>query len=112
MARVENNREFLTNFVISSSRSRSQLIKAASDEEVKSLFEVCYNINSFPFTKKESRLLFKYRSQLKSFIKRKWKLKQLRAYFIKRQKLLGLVLSVVLSKIVDGTICSLLGNVE
>jgi len=110
MARVERNREFLTQVVVSSASSRKKLLNISTDDQVKTLFEVVYNINTIPFTTKEQKKLQKYKKILKSFVKRKWTVKKLRLYFTKQHKLVSILVDAVQSKIVDGVICSILSN--
>jgi mannose/fructose/N-acetylgalactosamine-specific phosphotransferase system component IIB len=64
---VEDNRIFLTNLVVSNSNVRQKLLKTASEEEIKTIFELLYNINSFPFSVKETRILTKHKRKLRSF---------------------------------------------
>jgi uncharacterized protein (UPF0276 family) len=111
MARVEKHRNFLSNFIVFTSKSQQKQLISASEEEIKTFFEILYNINSFPFTTKETKSLRKYTGQLKKFLKRKWSVKKLRVYFIKHNKLFSQITCVVLSKIVDETICTLLNDV-
>jgi len=110
MARVERNREFLARLVVSNKKTRSMLIHSASDDQIKTIFEIIYNINSIPFTAKEQKKLVKYKKFLKSFIKRKWTLNKLRVFFNKEQKIVSILIDGVQSKIVDGVICSILSD--
>jgi len=110
MARLENNIEFLNNFVVLNLRKKRTEIKKLSEEETKTLFEIFFNINSIPFNTKEEKKLSKYKSVLKSFLKRKWTIKKLKTFFFKQVILVGVLVSLVVSKVSDGVLCSILSN--
>jgi len=111
MARVERHRDFLSRLIVSSKRTRSMLLHTASEDQLKTVFEILYNINSIPFTKKEEKKLVKYKKFLKSFIRKKWTIKKLRNFLTREQKIVALLVDAVQSKIVDGVICSILSDV-
>jgi len=110
MARVERNREFLSRVVVSNPRIRSMILFTSSEDQLKTVFEILYNINSIPFTKKEEKKLSKHKKFLQSFLKRKWTIKKLRTFFTREQKIIAVLVEAVQSKIVDGVICSILSH--
>lgn len=111
MERVEENKVFLEAIMSANITGRKALLKNTSDENLKTLVELCININSFPYTKTEQKDLKKVKPLLLALIKsKKIKLELVRKLFVKYNSVLPLIISTVLTKITEGAFCKFLNE--
>lgn len=110
MSRIDENEEFLDKIVKTSAKTRIKLISKASDEEIKTLFEIFLNSNSLSLTKKEEKSLNKHLKILKTFLNKRWDIKALRNFFLKNASVCSSITAIVLNKILEGNVCGFLVN--
>ena len=109
MERFQSSRTFLENLMKTNTKIRKSSLKNCSDVELQSIIEAIINLNSFPFTKSEQKELKSVKILLIKLIKnRKKDLTFFRSLLIKNQSVLPLAISIVFSKIIEGSYCQLL----
>jgi hypothetical protein len=108
MERVDENRDFLEQVMRLKTTARKNLIKKCSDENLKTLIEICLNLNSFPYNNHEIKDLKQAKSLLNQLIKkRKASLTSFRNLLITKHSVLPIIVSTILSKISEGAFCKL-----
>jgi uncharacterized membrane protein YheB (UPF0754 family) len=110
MSRVSENEKFLEDLVNSVNRTRIKIITQASDEQIKTIFEIFLNSQSLPYTTKEERIFKKHKNTIKSFLNKQWTIKTLRKYFVKNAAVCASITTLVANKIIDGSVCGILNN--
>lgn len=110
MSRLYQNQEFLDNIVNFTARQRVKEIKKASEEEIKTLFEIFLNSSSLPLSKSEEKTFKKHLKVLKQFGRKRWTVKLLRTFFITNSKTCAEITSLVLNKVLEGSVCGFLNN--
>jgi len=101
MERIEKNRTFIQSLVHTGPKKRKKNLKQATDDEIKSLVEILYNLRELPLTKNETKTLKPYSKQFKKFFKARWGIEKFKKYFIDHNQILPLVISIVLCKLFD-----------
>jgi len=101
MDRVVRHKDFLTRVSVSSAVQRKQIIRNASSDELKALFELFENLRSIDVTVSEKKSFKKFLKSLKKFYKDKWTLKSFKSFLLKNPTLLPVIIFTILSKVVN-----------
>lgn len=111
MERFERNKTFLDKIVESKSRQRNQLLSKATEDQLTSILEVCINIHTFSITKADLKKVKPCKVLITKLKRRKsWTKTSMKKLLIQYSKYLPSLISIVVSKVVEGTFCGMLLN--
>jgi len=111
MERLEEHKPFLEELMKSNLSKRKLLIRTCESDNIKAIIEVCINLNSFPYNKSELKELTACKALLTLLIrKRKSSIVEFRSILFKHQSVLPVIISTILTKIIEGSFCSFLNN--
>ena len=109
--RVNEHRQFLENLQSHRlSKDRKQILKSASNEQLKTLFEIFENLRNVTLLHEEEKYLCRYKAIILKFFTKTWSLTSFRKYIISYDKVMCIIVTVVLKKIVDSIVCNILAN--
>jgi glutamate mutase epsilon subunit len=110
MKRIEEHKAFLEALTEATVRNKKLLIKNATLDEVKTLYEVISNFDGLQWSNRENKKLKKHKKEIKTFLKKRWDVSKLRKYFITRTTFVSEITCAVLNKLLDSYLCEMFNN--
>lgn len=104
--------EYFESFKNIKPRKLKKLLENSTEKELCYLSELFINYKTLVVTKREEKRFKRYQKIIKRFTKRKWTMKQLKAFCLKHSQLILLLITTFLSKLLEGFVCNVISQDE
>ena len=101
MDRLLRNDSFLRKLSNAKRKTLYHLIKYASDDEIKVLYEIVYNLKTLDLGPSEKKTVQSKLYKLRKFFLSKWSLKRFKRFLLSHVNLIPYLISLIFTKVLD-----------